>query len=59
MRGWDPVSTTQFDVPWACGDAYDSRTQVTGLGTPDFLKLQHLLNQDYKQGYGVIKAYGE
>ena len=52
MRGWDPVSTTRFDVPWAYSDAYDSRTQVTGLGTPDFSKLQQLLNQDYKWSYG-------
>jgi len=47
MRGWDPVSTQRFDVPWPCGSAYDPRSQVTGLGTPDFLKLQHLLIESY------------
>jgi len=48
VQGWDPVSTARFDVQWPCGNAYDSRAQVTGLGTPDFLKLQGLLQQGYK-----------
>jgi len=32
---------------------------VTGLGTPDFLKLQDLLKQGYKQDYSVIESYGD
>ena len=59
MRGWDPVSIARFDVPWPCGSAYDSRAQVTGLGTPNFLKLQRLLKWGYQQGYSAVETDGD
>jgi hypothetical protein len=46
LTGWDAVSTARFDVPWPCGSAHKSRSQITGLGTPDFLKLKWILDPD-------------
>jgi tripeptidyl-peptidase-1 len=46
-KGWDPVSKKiQFNPLPICGGTYGPDVQVTGLGTPDFQKLQKLCYKD-------------
>jgi len=42
--GWDPVRIVlSRHLPWLTVDVVAFVTQVTGLGTPDFLKLQTIV----------------
>ena len=45
-KGWDPVSNIYIDPLPICGGTYGPGLQVTGLGTPNFRKLQDICRKD-------------